>query len=91
MTATTTRLGPLMLGAMLAGVGCGDSENKLSEVDDGCASPSAEAGVSRSAPLGTQVALTGDASTVRELCGAQSASRGASSVPATLCLRWRTR
>ena len=74
MTATTTRLGSLMLAAMLAGVGCGDPETKLSEVGDGCASPVAEAGVSRSAPLGTQVALSGDASTWCESFAAHEVS-----------------
>lgn len=60
MTNTINRLGPLILSAMLAGVGCGDQENKLSDVADDCPSPTAEAGLSRSAPLGTQVSLSGD-------------------------------
>jgi len=59
MTDNIKRLGPLLISAMLFSAGC-DQENKLSDVDDDCPSPIADAGLSRSAPLGTQVSLSGD-------------------------------
>jgi hypothetical protein len=70
MTDKHIGIAPFLLGAALSIAGCGDSENKVSEVDADCPSPVAEAGLSRSAPLGTQIALSGDESTWCDSFGA---------------------
>ena len=62
MSEPIKRLGSLALVTMWVSAGCGGQDTKLSEDENGCASPTAEAGESRSAPLGTQVALNGTAS-----------------------------
>ncbi len=60
---TTKGLATLLIGAVVVSTGCGGEGTKDAGVGTDCPAPSADAGVSRSAPLGTLVELSADDTT----------------------------